>query len=115
LRIEGGEADGVLLLEDEPGDGGGEALGVLGFGHRGGGALIGHALAGIDDEMAEEVGLVFVLLQVELVGAAEDFPVEVAQVVAGRVFAVLRELDGETVPRAAMLAGDVALDDVSGP
>jgi hypothetical protein len=64
--------------------------------------------------VAEQVRLVFVLLEIELVGAAEDFPIEMAQIVARRVFAVLGELDRKAMQRAAMQAGDVALDDVPG-
>jgi hypothetical protein len=41
--------------------------------------------------VADEVRLLLVLLDVVAVGLAEDLPVEVAQVVAGRVLAVLGE------------------------
>ena len=71
---------------------------------------IGHRLAGIQEQIREQVGLLLVLLQVKLVGLGPDFPVDVADVVAGHVLAMLGELDGEAVVRAGMHPGDVALD-----
>src|SRR5262249_60294516 len=73
-----------------------------------------HRLAGIDQEPRDEVRFLLVLLQVEAVGAAVDFPVDVLDVVARGVLAVLGELDGEPVPRAAVPAGEVALDHLPG-
>src|SRR5262249_49301988 len=55
--------------------------------------------------------LLLVLLHVVAVGAAEDLPVDVLELVAPGVLAVLRELDGEPVVRRAVLARDEALDE----
>ena len=63
---------------------------------------------------ADQVRLFFELLEVELVGAAENLPVEVPQVVAGCVLAVLGELDGEAVVGTAVYAGDVPFHDQPG-
>ena len=63
---------------------------------------------------SEQVGLLLVLLEVELVGLGPDLPVDVADVVARHVLAVLGELDGEAVVRAGMHPGDVALDHHAG-
>ena len=52
----------------------------------------------------QEVGLLLVLLQVELVGLGPDLPVDVADVVAGHVLAMLGELDREAVVRAGVHA-----------
>ena len=52
----------------------------------------------------------FVLLQVELVGLGPDFPVDVPDVVARHILAMLGELDGEAVVRAGMHPGHVTLD-----
>ena len=57
--------------------------------------------------MAGEVRLLLELLQIILVGPAQGFPVEVAEVVAGRIFAVLGELDGNAARPAAMHARNV--------
>src|SRR5262249_17303061 len=46
----------------------------------------------------------------EAVGPAVDLPVNVLDIVAGNVLAVLGELDGEAVIRAAMHAGEVTFD-----
>jgi len=62
--------------------------------------------------MADVIGFLLVLLDVIAVGAAEDFPVQVADVVAGGVFAVLGKLDGKAVVGRLVFAGDVALDDL---
>ena len=62
-------------------------------------------------QVADQVGLFLELLEVILVGAAEDLPVEIAEVVAGGVLAVLGELDREAVEGAAVNARDVSLDD----
>jgi hypothetical protein len=50
---------------------------------------------------------------VEAFGAAVDLPVDVLDVVAGRVLAVLGELDGEAVPRAAVPPGQEPLDELA--
>ena len=52
-----------------------------------------HALTDIEHKMADQVGLILELLQVELVRATVDFPVDIAQIVPGRVFTMFRELD----------------------
>ena len=51
------------------------------------------------------------LLDLELVGACVDLPVEVAEVVAGCVGAVLCELDGDAGVGGAVLPAHDALDD----
>ena len=75
---------------------------------------VGHRLAGVEQQVEQEVGLLLVLLEVELVGLGPDLPVDVADVVAGHVLAVLGELDGEAVVGAGVHARDVALDEQPG-
>ena len=105
-------ADAVGLVEDEVGHRGGGGAGEVVLRPRP--RAVSHRLAGIDQEPGDEVRLLLVLLQVEPLGAAEDLPVDVLDVVAGRVLAVLGELDGEAVPRTAMAAGQVPLHDLPG-
>ena len=71
---------------------------------------IAHRPAGVDHEMAAEVGLVLEPFHVIAVGAREQPPVEIARVVARAVFAVLAEFDREPVVRAAVDALDKSLD-----
>ena len=94
--------DRVLLAGQEHRQRGGQRGGVVELGQRPGAVV--HRGAGVDDERGAEVALFLVLLDVVAVGAAEDAPVEPAQVVAGRVFAILGELDVEAVERAAVQA-----------
>ena len=51
LVVEGGQACAILLLEHQVRNRRGGALGILELGHRRGVALIGHALAGVQDQV----------------------------------------------------------------
>jgi hypothetical protein len=51
---------------------------------------------------------------IEAPGAALDLPVDVLDVVAGNILAMLGELDGEAVVGALVHAREVALDDEPG-
>ena len=69
LVVEGRQADRVLLLEDHVGERRGDELGVLELRDvraRG----VRHRLAGVEQQVGEEVRLLLVLLEVELVGLA---------------------------------------------
>src|SRR6202022_3870530 len=54
------------------------------------------------------------LFEIVFVGLGVDVPVEVLQVVAGDIPAVLGELDAEAVERASVQAGQETLDDELG-
>ena len=100
--VERRQADGVLLLERHVCQRRRDELGVLELRHvlaRG----VGHRLARIQQQVQEKVRLLLVLLEVELVGLGPDLPVDVADVVAGHVLAVLGELDREAVVRAGCI------------
>ena len=101
-------------MEHQVGQRRGGALGVFQLRARRGVAPVAHAFAGIQEQMADQVGFVLELLQIILVGPAEDFPIEIAKVVAGGVLAVLGELDREAVEGAAVDARHVSLDDRPG-
>src|SRR4029078_392671 len=64
------------------------------------------------EHAAAEVGVLFVLLDVQTVLLGPDLPIDAAQVVAWRVFAVLEELDGLAEVGAAVHAAEEAFDDV---
>ena len=61
--------------------------------------------------MAVEIRLFLELLDEVPIGARVDFPVERRQIVAGQVLPILRELDAESLERAAVQAGQKAFDD----
>jgi hypothetical protein len=70
-----------------------------------------HRLTGIEQDRAFEIRLFLVFLDVESVGLGPDFPVDVANIVARRVFAVRGELDCKAVIRTTVLPRDEAFDD----
>ena len=89
--VEHGAADGVLLAQQQIRQRGGGRDRVVVLGQRP--AAVFHAGRDIDQQAAAEVGVLFVLLDVEPVLLGPDLPIDAAQVVARRVFAVLQELD----------------------
>ena len=112
LAVEQDQADRVLLLDQQHGQRDDQRGGVVELRQRAGAVV--HRGAGIDHERDPQVAFFFVLLDVMAIGAPEDAPVEPAQIVAGRVFAVLGELDVEAVERTAMLPADRPFDDTAG-
>ena len=110
--VEDGEADGVMLFEDEHAESGGDGAGVFEFGEWPGAEL--HGFAAVDEESDAGVGIVFELFEVVAVGAGPEFPVDAADIVTGDIFAVLEEFEGLSEPWAAMESGDEAFDDLSG-
>src|SRR5262249_41751006 len=65
-----------------------------------------------EHQIAKQVGLILVLLEIDLVAFAEHLPIDIAQVVAGSVLAVLGKFYRESVVRTAMQTGHVAFDDM---
>jgi hypothetical protein len=112
LVIEGDETDGIALLMEEVGEGGGEGGGVAGLVVVEGAVL--HGAGTVEEQVAAEVGLVLELLDVMAVGPGEDPPVEMARVIAGGVLPILGEFDGEAVIGAAMESGPESLDHGAG-
>ena len=47
--------------------------------------------------MTDEIHFILVLLEIELVGSPERFPVHIAQVIPGRILAVFGKLDGKAL------------------
>src|SRR5690606_9591193 len=77
----------------------------------GGVAAVGHRRRGVDEEGAAQLGLLLEPLHVVAVELAEGLPVDVFDVVAGRVLLVLGELDRRAVMRGAVHARQRTLDD----
>src|SRR5512137_92197 len=109
LPGEDGEPGGVLLPDEQVGERAGQRAGVAELGEPLLGPAVAHRAGGVDDEPGPEVGLLLEALHVVLVELAVGLPVDVAQLVAGRVLLVLAELHRLTVVRAAVQAGEHAL------
>src|SRR5690606_26664631 len=73
-----------------------------------------HGGGGVDDEVEGEVFLLAEELEEEAVHAGEDVPVDVAEVIAGDVLAVVVELDGSAAFFRAAFAGELPGEDLPG-
>jgi hypothetical protein len=71
---------------------------------------VAHRRADVQEDLHPHVRLFFILLDVETFGAGEHFVVEMARVVAGRVFAVFGEFDAEPLIRTGVQSGDRTFD-----
>ena len=61
-----------------------------------------------------EVRLLQVLLEIDLVGLAEDLPIDMADIIAGDIGAMLGELDADSLIGRAVHAGHQTFDDLPG-
>ena len=103
----------VLRLEDQVGQAGRDCGTVFVFVERA--VSILHAVGDINQQVAAHVGVFFKLLDVQSVLPRPDLPIDVSQVVAGNVFAVLQKFDGLTEIRAAMHPRKKTFDDMLRP
>ena len=69
-----------------------------------------HRPAAVQQNRQLAVGLAAIALEIRALGAREHVPIDVAQIVAGRVGAVFGELLAEAEIGRAMQAGDEAVD-----
>jgi hypothetical protein len=74
------------------------------------GAFISHGTAGIQKYVTPEVGFFFVLAYVESIAFPVDFPIEMSNLVARDILAVLFEFDAEPLVGRAVQPGAKALD-----
>src|SRR5260370_21308484 len=102
-----GQARGVLLANEQIGEGTAKDLRHLQLGKRA--ALVAHRCRAIQHEHRVEVGLVLEALDVILVELSERLPVEVANLVARGVLLVLRELDALALVRTLVQPGQHAV------
>ena len=107
-----GEPQRVLLFADDVTDGSSDAAGVGVFGEPVAGT-VSHRARAVDDDVNAQVGLLLKLLDIVALRAPENFPVEVAQIVALDVLAVVGKLDARPLERAGMGARAESLDDVA--
>ena len=113
VLVERNAADGVVLLEHQVGQAGGERAGVFVLVQRP--AAVPHAVRDVDQQRAAQVRVFFELLDVQAVLPRPDLPVDVPQIVAGHVFAMLQELDRLAEVRTAVHPRKESFDDVPGP
>ena len=112
------DADGVALPEQEERERSTDALRVRELGQAcaapaspGGCARPVHRPARVEDERGAQVGFFLELFDDPAIGPCRDPPVEVAQVVAGLIGAVLGEFRRESAARRAVKAGQEAVHD----
>ena len=109
--IERDEAGRVALPEQKQGERRGQPLHVGELGRTVSRiAGPGHGAADVDHEHGAEIGLLLKLLHVQPVVAAQQLPVDVAQLVTRLVHPVLGELHREPPPGRAVQAGEKAFD-----
>jgi hypothetical protein len=104
------ESGSIVLADHEISQGGSEKAAIMKFVrlaeiHRG---------AGIEQNLAVEIGVVFKLLDVEFVGAAPDFPIDMTEIVPLHVRAVSGEFGAVTQERTMMQAAQETLHDIAG-
>src|SRR5262245_51795699 len=97
----------ILLLLDDMAEGGREELDVFELG------VLGrkrHGPAGVERERADEVGFVLVELEVGPAAAGKGLPIEVPEVIALDILAVVGEFAGAAEPARPMPAREGAFD-----
>ena len=77
-------------------------------------ALVLHRAAGIEQNRTAEIRFFFVFPNEQAVGLAEQFPVDVANVVAGDVLSMLLEFDAEAFVRRLVQARTESFYDLPG-
>ena len=102
------QSDGVLLLLHQVSKAGRRRRRIIELAPAGF-FSVPHRTTAINKQMTVEVGFFFIFLDVQPVGFGPDFPIDMSQIVARRVFAVSRELDREAVVGTAMLSRDKTL------
>ncbi len=110
LLVEGDEPGGIALPVHQERQRAGQHGAVFELAHRRG-AAIAHRSADVEQQVALDVRLFLILLDVVTVAARVDLPVERGEIVAVDVLAVLGELDAEALVRAAMKAREKSLHD----
>lgn len=118
LAIEGEKSDGIALAQQEVGKGKGERSGVVVFG---GSAFavfgmlgVVHGSRGIEQDVSAQVGFVFKLLDVVAITFGKEFPVDMADLVAGGVLFVFGEFDALAVVRALVESCEGSFDIAQG-
>ena len=107
ILIENDQTGGIALLGGEIGERCGDIAGVIELADFA--RAVGHGRAGIEQDQELGVGFAFEAFEVDAVGAGEDVPVDVAEIVAFDVLAVFGELLAEAEGGGTVQAGDEAI------
>ena len=102
--------DAIKAAQRHVADGGGDLAGEIEFAR----FAEGHGLAGIEENAHGQFALLLVELEEKFVETTEEIPIEVAEIVAGDVAAVVGELDGLPARATAALALGAALGTARG-
>ena len=102
LAVECDEADSILLFDDDIADCGCDVLGVFELRKRDSLRALLHRLTHIEQHLADEVGFLFKLFHEDSIGSTVNLPIDVPEIVAGCVLAMLGEFGCEPLKRAAM-------------
>jgi hypothetical protein len=70
-----------------------------------------HAFADIEQQVTDKIRFFFELLEVEAIALPEYFPIDVPEIVATDILAMLGEFIRKSSIRAAMEARHITLDD----
>ncbi len=111
--VERHAADRVLLPQQQIGQADGDRRGVFELVQRAG--AVAHAVRHVDQQRGPQVRVFLELLDVIAILLGPDFPIDVPQVVADGVFAVLAKFDRLAEIRAAVQSGQKAFDDMPRP
>ena len=114
LLVEQHQSRPITFFEDEVTDRSGQHRRVTVLGEARPFALIAHAGRAIDDHRAAEIGLGLVALEHQAIAASEHLPIEMADVIAGDIGAMIGKVDAVPLVRTAMGAGTQAFDDDPG-
>ena len=114
LIVDANQPDRIALANQEERECGGQMFGVGHLGETGVAAAPVHGLADVQNYDRPGVCLLLEQFYHPAIGAGGNFPVEVAEVIAGLVLAVFGELDGEAFARRAVETVDEAVHDPAG-
>jgi len=101
------------LAEEKPGQCAGKNFGALKFRGPGAGAAIFHRSAGVAHDVEAYVRLQHVALDAEPIATSVEPPIEVAEVVAGLIIAIVAEFDAETMKWTVVEAAEKTFHDVT--
>jgi hypothetical protein len=111
-RIKRGKTDRILLRDEQIGKACGEFDGVFmlreSLGAR---ACVLHRSALIEYQRTTQIGLIFVLANVESIGFAKEFPIDASDFVAGNVGTMFFELDAGSDQAGSMDTAADSFDD----
>ena len=114
MLIEGHESSRIALPQQNQRQRRGQSIRVRALGQAFGRTLPRHGSTRVDQDHGAEIRLFFELLYEQSIGAPQDPPVEILQLIPRLVGAVLGELDREPAEGRPMQPGQEPLNDALG-